>query len=83
VAEQSGKIVLLHETSSAVVANAAFDDAKHLSCIIREEAVKKVPSNELAIVCAALVERDAHGVSFVQSAFSLDTAEKRLAFFKR
>ncbi|RKP05806.1 hypothetical protein THASP1DRAFT_19309, partial [Thamnocephalis sphaerospora] len=83
VANYTSTLVLLHETSSAVVANADFDDAKHLSCIIREEAAQKTTANEQVIVCAALVERDCNGVSFVQAAFGLDTAAKRLEFFER
>ncbi|RKP05811.1 IucC family-domain-containing protein, partial [Thamnocephalis sphaerospora] len=75
-------LVVLNEVASAVIDHPDTDVAKHLSCIIREEAQQKIPGNELAIVCASLVERDAQGVPFVQSTFNLNTPDKRLAFFE-
>ncbi|RKP09479.1 IucC family-domain-containing protein [Thamnocephalis sphaerospora] len=73
----------LNVVGSAVVVHPDVEVSKHLSCLIREGEAQKISENEMAIACLSLVERDAQGVPFVQSAFGLDTCEKRLAFFER
>ncbi|KAI9599158.1 IucC family-domain-containing protein [Syncephalis fuscata] len=83
VADNTDTLKVLKEVASAVVKHPDTDVAKHLSCIIREEAVQKTAENEQSIVCAALVERNAHGTPFVLSAFNLDTEAKCVAFFER
>ncbi|RKP25579.1 IucC family-domain-containing protein, partial [Syncephalis pseudoplumigaleata] len=83
VADNADVLRVAKEVASAVIAHPDPDVAKHLSCIIREEAVQKTGAHELAVVCAALVERNAHGVPFVVDALQLDTEARRVAFFAR
>ncbi|KAI8054548.1 IucC family-domain-containing protein [Syncephalis plumigaleata] len=83
VADNADILKVAKEVASAVITHPDTDVAKHLSCIIREEAIQKTGDNEHVIVCAALVERNANGVPFVVTAFNLDTEAKRVAFFER
>jgi siderophore synthetase component len=83
VADNADILKVAKEVASAVITNPDTNVAKHLSCIIREEAIQKTGDNEHVIVCAALVERNANGVPFVVTVFNLDTEAKRVAFLER
>ncbi|KAF0451181.1 IucC family-domain-containing protein [Gigaspora margarita] len=71
------------EIASATVNEQDFAIAKHLSCIIREDYNDQTSGGEKVIICAALIEKDENGISFVERVFRLDTEEKRIKFFER
>ena len=74
-----------HEYASAVYHSVDPDLAKHLSVVLRRE--YQPAAGQSLIVCAALLEmghaQAAPGVSAVEHACALDTAEKRAIFLDR
>ncbi|PVU86627.1 hypothetical protein BB561_006635 [Smittium simulii] len=76
-------LVIAREDASINYKSTDFDIAKHISCIVRDEADYLIKGkNEKAIICAALTETLANGKSAVVDAFGLDTIEKRLEFLQ-
>ncbi|KAJ1967742.1 hypothetical protein IWQ62_001664 [Dispira parvispora] len=75
--------VVVHETSSVVAVHDDTDVAKHLSCLIRENATELVHSSqEKVVVCAALTERSSSGqcLPHVVQVWGLKTEDQRLDF---
>ncbi|RKP40203.1 IucC family-domain-containing protein, partial [Dimargaris cristalligena] len=76
--------IVVHETSSIVVRDPDVDEAKHLSCLIRESPTQLARARgESVVVCAALTERDANGEFHVNRAWKLNSLDRRLAFLER
>lgn len=73
------------EPASAIYRSSDPDIAKHLTVILRKE--YQPAAGQTLIVCAALLEMNhagsPPGVSAVESAFALNTEEKRMRFLDR
>ncbi|ORX84409.1 hypothetical protein K493DRAFT_320108 [Basidiobolus meristosporus CBS 931.73] len=83
VIEDKQILKIADELASVVIRHDDTDIAKHLSCIVRQDTDSLLEgTNEKAIICCSLVERDADGQSYVIKVFDLDTHEKRLEFFR-
>jgi hypothetical protein len=73
------------EVASVTGAQQNFDDAKHLTCILREDLEFRARSQgESLIIAAALSQPSIHcGKTYAEIIFGLDTLEKKLDWFKR
>ncbi|KAF8506287.1 IucC family-domain-containing protein [Hysterangium stoloniferum] len=81
-------LIVQRELATVSSTNPDPEVAKHLGCIVREayENICEEEHGERAIVCTALVELGYGGndeVPLVQTAFGLDTEEKRIAWFDK
>lgn len=81
----SNLLTIEREPASAVYRGVEPDLAKHFTAILRE--CFQPNSGENVIVCAALLESghagSSKGVSAIEHAFGLDTAEKKAEFLDR
>ena len=72
------------EVASVTGAQEDFNEAKHMSCIIREDLEFKARlQGETLILASALPQTTVHGdKTHAESIFSLDTLEEKLAWFR-
>lgn len=79
-----GDLWVAREVASVTGAGADFDEAKHISCVLREDLEPRADAlGEALIPAAALAETDlATGVSSAERVFGLDTVEKRRAWLR-
>lgn len=72
------------EVASVTGSGADFDEAKHISCVLREDLEPRANSlGETLIPAAALAETDlATGISSAERVFGLDTIDKRKAWLR-
>ena len=75
---------VMREDASATGAQAAFDDAKHFSCILRDDLQARAQeAGEVLIIATGLAQpsvRDAR--SNAERVFGLDTVQKRKGWFR-
>lgn len=73
------------EVASVTGAQQDFDEAKHMSCILREDLeLMARAQGETLILAAALPQTTVHGGrTHAESIFELDTLEQRLVWFKQ
>lgn len=79
-----GDLWVAREVASVTGAGDDFDEAKHISCVLREDLEPRADAlGEALIPAAALAETDlATGVSSAERVFGLDTVEKRRAWLR-
>lgn len=72
------------EVASVTGSGADFDEAKHISCVLREDLEPRANAlGEALIPAAALAETDlATGISSAERVFGLDTIEKRAMWLR-
>lgn len=72
------------EVASVTGSGADFDEAKHISCVLREDLEPRANAlGEALIPAAALAETDlATGISSAERVFGLDTIEKRRTWLR-
>ncbi|KAI3400067.1 hypothetical protein diail_4605 [Diaporthe ilicicola] len=72
------------EVASVTGSGSDFDEAKHISCVLREDLEPRANAlGEALIPAAALAETDlATGISSAERVFGLDTVDKRKAWIR-
>lgn len=72
------------EIASATGSQSNFDDAKHLSCILREDLELRAQANNEALIIAAAFTQQPHGASqpYVEILFGLQTISQKQKWFR-
>ena len=76
---------LFREVAAATGSQSNFDDAKHLSCILREDLEPRADANNEALIIAAALTQQPHGTSqpYAEIIFDLQTVAQKQEWFKR
>lgn len=74
---------IANEVASVVSNENDYNIAKHLSCIVRYDMNDGNSGGERIIICAALMERDDNGKTFVERVWNLNNEQKRIDFIER
>lgn len=72
------------ELASATGSQSNFDDAKHLSCILREDLELRAEANNEVLIIAAALTQQPHGTSqpYVEILFNLQTIPQKQKWFR-
>lgn len=76
---------LFREVAAATGSQSNFDDAKHLSCILREDLEPRADANDEALIIAAALTQQPHGTSqpYAEIIFDLKTITEKQDWFRR
>ncbi|KAJ5726074.1 uncharacterized protein N7483_007431 [Penicillium malachiteum] len=75
---------IFKEVASATGSQSNFDDAKHLSCILRENLEFRAEANDEVLIIAAALTQQSHGTSqpYAEILFNLESIPQKQEWFR-